>query len=76
MESIYYKIEASFKIHLAIFWANLARLNNLLIILNVTFFFLTGLVAQGYYYTFCSIACFVGIYYQVVNVVYWIRTEA
>ena len=43
---------------MVIFWANLARLNNLLIILNITLFFLTGLVAQGYYYTFCSIGCF------------------
>lgn len=43
---------------MVIFWANLTRLNNLLIILNITLFFLTGLVAQGYYYTFCSIGCF------------------
>ncbi len=58
MKSIYLKTEASFKTHMVIFWANLARLNNLLIILNVTLFFLTGLVAQGYTYTFISIGCF------------------
>ena len=58
MVSTYSTISSSFKKHLVIFWANLARLNNLLIILNIPLFFLTGLVAQGYYYTFCSIGCF------------------
>lgn len=41
-----------------ILWANIARLNNLLIILNISMFFLTGLVAKGYFYTFFSIGCF------------------
>ena len=36
-------------------WGNLSRLNGLLIILNISMFFLTGLVAQGYYYTFYSL---------------------
>lgn len=104
MNSIYLKTETSFKTHKVIFWANLARLNNLLIILNITLFFLTGLVAQGYYYTFCSIGCFavvailtilplafidrlwfyllnlmvefVGIYYLVVSIIFWVRTGA
>lgn len=58
MKSIYLKIETSFEKHMVIFWANMARLNNLLIILNITLFFLTGLVAQGYTYTFISIGCF------------------
>ncbi len=39
----------------AIFWNNLSRLNNLLVIMNISMFFLTGLVSQGYYYTFFSL---------------------
>lgn len=39
----------------AIFWANLTRLNNLLVVLNISLFFLTGLVAKGYFYTFISL---------------------
>ncbi len=39
----------------AIVWGNLSRLNNLLIAINISLFFLSGLVAQGYYYTFYSI---------------------
>lgn len=34
-----------------LFWSNLSRLNGLLIIMNISMFFLTGLVARGYYYT-------------------------
>lgn len=41
----------------AVFWANLTRLNNLLVIMNISLFFLTGLVAKGYFYTFISLAC-------------------
>jgi hypothetical protein len=41
----------------AVLWANLTRLNNLLVIMNISLFFLTGLVAQGYFYTFISLAC-------------------
>ncbi|MFW2367298.1 MAG: hypothetical protein ACN4GW_12830 [Desulforhopalus sp.] len=40
----------------ALFWTNLSRLNGLLIILNISMFFLTGLVAKGYYYTCYSLA--------------------
>jgi hypothetical protein len=37
-------------------WANLSRLNNLLIILNITLFFLTELVTkENYYFTFYSL---------------------
>jgi hypothetical protein len=43
--------------HHALFWANLTRLNNLLVIMNISLFFLTGLVAKGYFYTFISLAC-------------------
>ena len=39
------------------FWSNLSRLNNLLVIVNISMFFLTGLVAKGYFYTFYSLIC-------------------
>lgn len=39
----------------SLFWSNLSRLNGLLIILNISLFFLTGLVAKGYYYTCYSL---------------------
>lgn len=39
-----------------LFWSNLSRMNGLLIILNISMFFLTGLVNQGYYYTCFSLA--------------------
>ena len=39
------------------FWSQLSRFNNLLIILNVSMFFLTGLVAKGYFFTFYSLIC-------------------
>ena len=38
-----------------IFWSNLYRFNNLMVIVNISMFFLTGLVAKGYYYTFYSL---------------------
>jgi len=55
---MYLKLDAAFRQHKIILWANLNRVNNLLIILNISIFFLTGLVAQGYFYTFFSIGCF------------------
>jgi len=57
-QGMYFKIDESFKNYMVTLWANLSRLNNLLIILNITMFFLSGLVAQGYFYTFYSISCF------------------
>lgn len=39
-----------------LFWSHLSRLNSLLVICNISLFFLTGLVAQGYYYTCYSMA--------------------
>ena len=37
-------------------WAHLSRLTNLLIILNISLFFITDLVTKyGYYYTFYSL---------------------
>ena len=100
-QDMYFKIDESFKNYMVIFWANLSRLNNLLIILNITMFFLSGLIAQGYFYTFYSIGCFafvailtilpvpfisrlwfyllnlivefIGIYFLVASIIYWVR---
>ncbi|MGH9381029.1 MAG: hypothetical protein ACRD2Z_10520 [Thermoanaerobaculia bacterium] len=48
----------------AIYWANLARTAGLLAILNVTLFFVTGLVThQGYWFTYISLAALGGIYF-------------
>ena len=55
---MYYKLDKAYREHMVIFWANLTRLNNLLIILNISMFFLSGLVSRGYFYTFYSIGCF------------------
>ena len=49
------RISQDFAAHYGTYWANLARLNNLLIILNISLFFVTELVTQGYYYTFFSL---------------------
>ncbi len=54
----YNRIDASFQKYLVIYWANLTRLNSLFIILNISMFFLSGLVSRGYTYTFYSISCF------------------
>ena len=51
-------INRSFGENRVIYWSNLARFNNLLIILNISLFFLTELVTRdGYYYTYYSL-CF------------------
>ena len=39
------------------FWGNLSRLNHLPVIVNISMFFLSGLVAKGYFYTFYSLVC-------------------
>ncbi len=50
------KLREHFQVNYAVYWANLGRFTNLLVILNVSFFFLTELVTtQGYYYTFYSL---------------------
>jgi hypothetical protein len=48
---------AAFAADHVLFWTNLSRLNGVLVILNISMFFLTGLVTRGYYYTFYSLAC-------------------
>ncbi|MGB3212305.1 MAG: hypothetical protein WBB19_16505 [Desulforhopalus sp.] len=56
-DSGYHKSKEWFGAEHVLFWSNLSRLNGLIIILNISLFFLTGLVAQGYYYTFYSMVC-------------------
>ncbi len=51
------KLKETFVQDHGIFWNNLSRWNNLMVIINITMFFLTGLVAQGYYFTFYSLIC-------------------
>ena len=46
-----------FKQHMNLYWMNLSRFTTLLIILNISLFFLTELVTRhGYYYTYYSLA--------------------
>ena len=101
--SIATRISQDFAAHYGTYWANLARLNNLLIVLNISLFFVSELVTKGYYYTYFSllltavvyvglvvplgrtgrvgyyllfVLCEVGaIYFVVVSVWYWIRTN-
>lgn len=95
------RLNAAFDADHANYWSHLSRLNNLLVIVNISMFFLTGLVAKGYYYTFYSLVCagvvgvgtlvpttlvrrlwyywifliieFIGIYYLVASVVFWVE---
>ena len=54
------KLSQSFDENRVIYWSNLARTNNLFIILNISLFFVTELVTrEGYYYTYYSL-CFLG----------------
>lgn len=46
-----------FSANQASYWSNLSRFNNLVVIMNISMFFLTGLVDRGYYYTFYSLIC-------------------
>ena len=50
-------IQKAFRADHVLLWGNISRLNGLLVILNISMFFLTGLVTQGYYYTFYSLGC-------------------
>ena len=53
---LYHRLEQHFIACAETHWAHLSRLNNLLIILNISLFFLTDLVTKfGYYYTFYSL---------------------
>jgi len=50
------KLNDSFEKQMAIYWSNLSRTTNLLILLNISLFFVTELVIKkGYYYTYYSL---------------------
>jgi len=50
------QINISFRSQNGTYWANLSRFTNLLIVLNITLFFLSELVTRhGYYYTYYSL---------------------
>jgi hypothetical protein len=56
LKSILDKINQGFIREGGHYWASLSRLNNLLIILNISLFFLTELVTkENYYFTFYSL---------------------
>ncbi len=57
MIKLYTQLEESYRNNRSILWPNLGRLNNLLVIVNISMFFLSGLVAKGYFYTFFSLSC-------------------
>ena len=49
-------LQVHFEAHKNIFWMNLSRFTALLIILNISLFFVTELVTRhGYYYTYYSL---------------------
>ena len=50
-------ISRRFEDHMNLYWMNLSRFSTLLIILNISLFFLTELVTRhGYFYTYFSLA--------------------
>lgn len=51
------KLEDAFDADHVNFWSNLSRVNSLMVIINISMFFLTGLVAKGYFFTFYSLIC-------------------
>ena len=56
MKRLMKSINDSFEQQMTVYWFNLSRVTNLLIILNISLFFLTELVTkQGYYYTYYSL---------------------
>ena len=51
------KLNDSFERQMVIYWSNLSRTTNLLILLNISLFFVTELVTKsGYYYTYYSLS--------------------
>ena len=51
------KLRHAFDTDHASYWSNLSRINNRLAIMNISMFFLTGLVARGYFFTSYSLLC-------------------
>ena len=59
--TLYQRMEKRFMPFAENHWGHLSRLTNLLIILNISLFFLTDLVtSHGYYYTFYSLLFLAG----------------
>ena len=54
------KLQHAFDTDHVNYWSNLSRINNLLIIINISMLFLTGLVAKGYFYI-CYSLVFLGV---------------
>ncbi len=55
-DRLYQRLERQFSRSAVTHWAHLSRFTNLLIILNISMFFLTDLVIKhGYYYTYYSL---------------------
>lgn len=55
-------LQDHFKIHQGIYWMNLSRFTALLIILNISLFFVTELVTrQGYFYTYFSLLALLAV---------------
>lgn len=51
-------LNTAFTSEMGLYWMNLSRFTGVLIILNISLFFVTELVTtQGYYYTFYSLLC-------------------
>jgi hypothetical protein len=101
MKAYYSRLESGFDADHVNYWSSLSRFNNLMVIVNISMFFLTGLVAKGYFFTFYSLIClgvvgvaalvptllirrlwyywiflvveFIGLYYLVASIVYWIQ---
>ena len=56
LKETYLRCQLRFERYAESHWAHLSRLTNLLIILNISLFFLTDLVTKhGYFYTFYSL---------------------
>ena len=51
------KLQHAFDTDHANYWSILSRINNLLVIMNISMFFLTGLVVNGYFFTCYSLVC-------------------
>ncbi|MBL0713289.1 MAG: hypothetical protein JJV98_06270 [Desulfosarcina sp.] len=56
------RMNSRFERHMNLYWMNLSRFTTLLIILNISLFFLTELVTRhGYFYTYFSLAALLAI---------------
>jgi hypothetical protein len=51
----YHTYDEKFRLHKEALWGCLSRQNNVLIVANISLFFVSGLIAKGYFYTFISL---------------------